>query len=394
VADIFISYSKNDVKLAQLLAARLEADGYSVWWDTSLLSGDNFRKTIMTELGRARAAIVIWTENSVSSDWVMSEAGRAHAERKLIPTKSRALSYKDIPPPFDNMHTEGIDDHEKIIGAVVAALAKPQIEQSTLWRVWSAAQYQFLSWFGIVGGAITLATNLHGAVTLSYWIRDFFGSWAHYLRLVWRALLFFIPPVNETDSIILTLMFVLILNLILASKREQPTFQKEQAIWRGADWWMPALLIFAVFLTGLTYLEAQLYLPHLGPQRGGDINETIFVFYHGLLYLFGGLMPRLDPAQPYATIAWLALATFLTVVVILIPICLVLYFGCRALGLQLDAKALRTRLWRIVVAFVLLLAINTVTLWVDGPPGKTERPNNSHASEFWQTLWNAEGQWS
>jgi len=101
MADIFISYSKEDRDQARLLAAFLEAEGYSVWWDASLLSGEDFRKLIMTELGRARAAIVIWTEKSIQSDWVQSEAGRAHADRKLIPIKSKALSYRDIPPPFE-----------------------------------------------------------------------------------------------------------------------------------------------------------------------------------------------------------------------------------------------------------------------------------------------------
>lgn len=61
MADIFISYSKMDHDEARMLAAFLEAEGYSVWWDTNLISGEAFRKTIMTELGRARAAIVIWS---------------------------------------------------------------------------------------------------------------------------------------------------------------------------------------------------------------------------------------------------------------------------------------------------------------------------------------------
>ena len=56
---------------------------------------------IMTELGRARAVIVIWTDTSIKSDWVRSEAGRAQADRKLIPVKLEHLTYKDLPPPFD-----------------------------------------------------------------------------------------------------------------------------------------------------------------------------------------------------------------------------------------------------------------------------------------------------
>jgi hypothetical protein len=62
VADVFISYAKADRPLALKLAAMLEAEGWKVWWDTSLTIGDDFRNEIMTELGRARAVIVIWTD--------------------------------------------------------------------------------------------------------------------------------------------------------------------------------------------------------------------------------------------------------------------------------------------------------------------------------------------
>ena len=101
MADIFISYAKADRPLALKLVAMLEAEGWKVWWDTSLAIGDDFRNEIMTQLGRARAVIVIWTDTSIKSDWVRSEAGRAQADRKLIPVKLEHLTYKDLPPPFD-----------------------------------------------------------------------------------------------------------------------------------------------------------------------------------------------------------------------------------------------------------------------------------------------------
>ncbi len=169
MADIFISYSQQDRDEARLIAAFLEAEGYSVWWDTSLLSGENFRKAIMTELGRARAAIVLWTESSVHSDWVQSEAGRAHADRKLIPVKARSVSFKDIPPPFDNMHIENAADREKILAAIIAQLAKPQEQASELSRFAKKTRFELLSWFGIVGAVVTLTSNLQSAITLARW---------------------------------------------------------------------------------------------------------------------------------------------------------------------------------------------------------------------------------
>jgi TIR domain len=39
MADVFISYSKHDPEPTERLAAELERQGYSVWWDTSLLTG-------------------------------------------------------------------------------------------------------------------------------------------------------------------------------------------------------------------------------------------------------------------------------------------------------------------------------------------------------------------
>jgi TIR domain len=160
MADIFISYAKADRPLALKLAAMLEAEGWKTWWDTSLTIGDDFRNEIMTELGRARAVIVIWTDASIKSDWVRSEAGRAQADRKLIPVKLPHLVYEDLPPPFDVLHTENIGEDDKIKAAVVAQLAKPAAEPSALTLLTKGFRYELLTWFGIVGGALTLFTNL------------------------------------------------------------------------------------------------------------------------------------------------------------------------------------------------------------------------------------------
>ena len=50
MADIFVNYAKADRPLALKLAAMLEAEGWTTWWDTSLTIGDDFRNEIMTEL--------------------------------------------------------------------------------------------------------------------------------------------------------------------------------------------------------------------------------------------------------------------------------------------------------------------------------------------------------
>ena len=84
MADVFISYSKPHAAITRKLADELEAKGLSVWWDTDLLAGESFRDRIVEELKACKAAIVIWTPQSVKSAYVISEAERARLANKLI----------------------------------------------------------------------------------------------------------------------------------------------------------------------------------------------------------------------------------------------------------------------------------------------------------------------
>jgi competence protein ComGC len=185
MADVFISYAKADRPLALKLAAMLEAEGWKAWWDTSLTIGDDFRNEIMTELGRARAVIVIWTDASIKSDWVRSEAGRAQADRKLIPVKLPHLTYKDLPPPFDVLHTEDVGEEDKIKAAVVAQLAKPAVEPSAVALLAKGFKYEVLTWVGIVGGALTLFTNLGAVLKLADWARLLVQHWKEWTHAFW-----------------------------------------------------------------------------------------------------------------------------------------------------------------------------------------------------------------
>ena len=118
MADIFISYSKRHAQPTIDLARDLEAQGYTTWWDTRLLPGDEFPDKIRRQLDVARAVIVIWTESSVNSKWVRAEATRADAHNKLITVCDASLDFLDIPLPFNTRHTELVTDRAKIFGAL------------------------------------------------------------------------------------------------------------------------------------------------------------------------------------------------------------------------------------------------------------------------------------
>jgi TIR domain len=186
MADIFINYSKADHPLALKLSAFLEAEGWSVWWDKSLGAADLYRDEIMKQLAAAaRAVITIWTPNSIKSDWVRAEAGAAKKDGKLIPVKTSDVAYGDIPLPFGKMHTENVGSTELIRAAVVAQLAKPQVEPTAWALLGKGFKYEVLTWIGIVGGALTLFTNLSSVLKLADWARMLVEHWQEWTYAFW-----------------------------------------------------------------------------------------------------------------------------------------------------------------------------------------------------------------
>src|SRR5262249_21756593 len=151
----------------------LEAEGWSVWWDKSLGAADLYRDEIMKQLAAARAVISIWRPNSIRSDWVRAEAGAARKEGKLIPVKTPDVAYGDIPLPFGEMHTENIASTDLIRAAVVARLAKPAVEPSAVALLTKGFKWEVLTWWGIIGGAVTLFGAISAVLKLADWARVF-----------------------------------------------------------------------------------------------------------------------------------------------------------------------------------------------------------------------------
>jgi len=185
MADIFISYSKADHALALKLSAFLEAEGWTVWWDKSLAAADLYRDEIMKQLATARAVITIWSPNSVRSDWVRAEAGTAKNEGKLIPVKTPDVAYGDIPLPFGEMHTENLEASQLIRAAVVAQLAKPAVEPSAVALLTKGFKYELLTWWGIIGGAITLFVAISTTLKLADWARLLVQHWKEWTHAFW-----------------------------------------------------------------------------------------------------------------------------------------------------------------------------------------------------------------
>ena len=83
--DIFLSYARTDQATARIFAECFGEEGFSVWWDASLHSGQTFDEVIEQNLRDAKAVVVLWSPRSVASRWVRAEATLADRRNKLAP---------------------------------------------------------------------------------------------------------------------------------------------------------------------------------------------------------------------------------------------------------------------------------------------------------------------
>lgn len=83
--DIFLSYARTDRDVARLFAERFVDEGFTVWWDASLHSGETFDEVIEQNLRDSKAVVVLWSPRSVASRWVRAEATQADRKNKLAP---------------------------------------------------------------------------------------------------------------------------------------------------------------------------------------------------------------------------------------------------------------------------------------------------------------------
>ena len=207
MADIFISYEKADRFLVERLSAHLETEGWTTWWDRNSAAGETYRDVIMAELANARAVVVLWTESSITSDWVRAEAGRARADGKLIPLKTADTKYCDIPLPFGEMHTEFVENLAVIRSAIVALLAKPRATPTSAKLVIANIRHATLTWIGIVGGAVNLFTNLRGLLDLASWARLLANYWREWIYAIWHRLFELLGiDLPEAWSVLLTFL--------------------------------------------------------------------------------------------------------------------------------------------------------------------------------------------
>lgn len=95
MADVFISYAREDRARAEQIARGLEAQGYDVFWDNEIPPGQTWADYTEAKLTQSKVTVVLWTASSVASQWVREEARMGRDKGVLIPVMIDASQ-----PPF------------------------------------------------------------------------------------------------------------------------------------------------------------------------------------------------------------------------------------------------------------------------------------------------------
>lgn len=137
MADIFLSYAREDIDRAHALASALESEGWTVWWDQQLVPGDRYAAETESILKSASVILVLWTEASIKSMWVADEAMVGRDQGTLVP-----VSFDKVRPPigfrqiqtmaFDNWDESAASSHfRKLADAICNRLRAQGSQPST-----------------------------------------------------------------------------------------------------------------------------------------------------------------------------------------------------------------------------------------------------------------------
>ena len=102
MSDLFVSYASADRERVGKIVQHLEQLGFSVWWDRDIAHGQNYHRVIEQALDQAKCAIVVWSRESINSEWVVNEASSAQRRNALVPVIIDAV---EAPLAFRHLQT-------------------------------------------------------------------------------------------------------------------------------------------------------------------------------------------------------------------------------------------------------------------------------------------------
>jgi dienelactone hydrolase len=178
MADVFISYAREDAAAVEKLAAALESNGHDVWWDRHLTPGARYLEETEQALKSAGAVLVVWTQTSIKSHWVADEAGVGRDRNALVP-----ISLDGSMPPlgfrqfqvmdFSGWHGAANDPRVRDLTAALAKLSPAPGQAAPA----KSARPPRPKWFVPAIAAMAVAVLALGAGSLWLMVRNGDAAW-------------------------------------------------------------------------------------------------------------------------------------------------------------------------------------------------------------------------
>lgn len=173
MANIFLSYSREDQAAAKAIARLLEEAGHTVWWDRQIVSGHEFSGEIEAALDRADLVLVAWSRAAVRSPWVRDEAAIGRDSGRLLPV---LLDAEQPPIGFRQFQTFDLSNWNRrggratvaeLVAAIEARLASTMSDGSSPVRQHAAARPARFSTFDLrIAATATIVLAAVAAVLL------------------------------------------------------------------------------------------------------------------------------------------------------------------------------------------------------------------------------------
>jgi uncharacterized protein YjbI with pentapeptide repeats len=130
-APVFISHSSHDQEFSVKLRSSLSARGLETWYaPTSMRGGSTILDQITAAVGRETRMVVVLSESSLSSSWVMTELRNAISVERTSGVRNIFLAGTAAPEATDTLIAAAEQTHPD----VVAYLRRQQILDFSRWR--------------------------------------------------------------------------------------------------------------------------------------------------------------------------------------------------------------------------------------------------------------------
>lgn len=179
MADVFVSYASADREKAQAIGQLLASRGYSVWWDRTIPAGEIFDEVIQRSLDAAKCVVVLWSEASVVSNWVKTEAAEAAGRNILVPV---LIANVRLPMEFKRIQSAnlakwdldpGNPELQNLLAAVAREVASPSPKTATPSSVKAGGTDEALTNRSrrppYLGYALAVGVVVVAAGTIAYW---------------------------------------------------------------------------------------------------------------------------------------------------------------------------------------------------------------------------------